>query len=602
MSSILYRISSVQPEAHLWDVQIDIPAIYSAQGLHLRLPNWIPGSYMIRDFARHIVEITARDTLGSVSLSKLNKSTWVLDAAQGDVSVLYRVYAFDLSVRGAFLDLLHGFFNPSSLCLQLLEAENAACEMSVERPAVESCALWRCATGAQALEIDAAGFGRYGFDSYADLIDYPVQMGELVSLEFSAADVPHQMVFNQGVRLDKERLRQDMIKICEQHISLFGRPAPMSRYLFMTHVSSSGYGGLEHRNSTALMCAHDDLPSEYMGETASAAYQRFLGLCSHEYFHSWNVKRMTPAVLQQATLEEEVYTPLLWFFEGITSYYDDLALLRSGVIGLQEYLSLLGQTITRVWRGQGRFRQSVSASSFDAWTRFYKQDENAANAIVSYYSKGSLVALCLDLELRKRSQNRLSLDHLMRHLWQAYLHDQQGHHEQSWLHGLQQLMPGESWAEVQNWVEGTDDPPLQALLEQGGVQVHWRSRAGFKDSGGQAEEKTATVELGAIVAAEHERILIKTVQENGAAMTAGLSVGDELVALNGRRCGLSQIEQALQQAKAGEVWQWHVFRDHQMLHLPMTLKPAETTTCWLSCDEPAALWQGWLLNGASRDE
>lgn len=593
MVAIQYQISSLRPQAHLWDVRLKINKP-NPEGQILRLPNWIPGSYMIRDFARHIIEIKASDEKGPIQLVKLDKSSWQAAPCSSELTLSYRVYSFDLSVRGAFLDLQHGFFNPTSLCLEVMGQSDQACELEILKPEHRQSKNWTCATAASPKQVQSDGFGTYVFSQYQDLLDHPFQLGELVSLEFMAAEVPHRMVFNQGTLLDKARLQQDMQKICEQHIDLFGRPAPMQSYCFMTHVSSQGYGGLEHRNSTALMCSDKDLPLATMGEQASEAYQRFLGLCSHEYFHSWNVKRMAPAVLLQANLQDEVHTPLLWFFEGVTSYYDDLALVRSGCIEINSYLKTLGQTITRVWRGRGRLRQSVAESSFDAWTRFYKQDENAANAIVSYYTKGSIVALCLDLEIRRRTQNRLSLDDLMRALWQRYLGDQPGHEPDTWLVTLQSLLPGEDCSEMKLWVESCEDPPLESLLQQAGVLLHWRCRNGFSDAGGQAQERLPEVDLGAILVKESGNLVVKVVNELGSAVEAGLAVGDQIVALDGRQLDMPEVEEKLLHAKIGERWQLHWFRDRKLMQGEIELQAAEATTCWLECPNSADLLPGWL--------
>jgi predicted metalloprotease with PDZ domain len=230
------------------------------------------------------------------------------------------------------------------------------------------------------------GFGRYRAQGSADLIDHPVEMGDFLHTQFLAAGTPHEIAIYGRHRADLGRLSRDLQKVCEEHANLFGE-LPPDRYLFLMMVVGQGYGGLEHRDSTSLICSRADLPVPGQTEVTEG-YRRLLGLCSHEYFHLWNVKRIQPARIQSSDLSGEVHTRLLWAFEGFTSYYDDLALVRCGLITERDYLDLLAQTITRVMRVNGRTKQSVAESSFDAWTKFYKQDENAPNAIVSYYAKG----------------------------------------------------------------------------------------------------------------------------------------------------------------------------------------------------------------------
>jgi len=423
--SVQYRIVPVDPALHLFDVTLII-AKPAADGQLVSLPAWIPGSYMIREFARNIVNMSARCDGRKLRLTKLDKHSWQAAPCKGELQIQYQVYAWDLSVRAAHLDQTHGFFNGTSVFLKVHGKESLPHIVDIQPPEGDAYATWRVATSLPEHKARRHRFGTYIASDYDELIDHPVEMGEFELIRFDAQGVPHEMAITGRVpALDKVRLAEDLKKICESQIAFFepaSKAAPMDRYVFLTLAVGDGYGGLEHRASTALICARNDLP--VIGQTEmSDAYRGFLGLCSHEYFHTWNVKRIKPAVFAPYDLSQENYTTLLWLFEGFTSYYDDLMLLRAGVIDSGAYLKLIEKTINNVHRGSGRLKQSVAESSFDAWTKYYRQDENAPNAIVSYYAKGSLVALLLDLVIRRDTQGRRSLDDVMRALWRSYGRD-----------------------------------------------------------------------------------------------------------------------------------------------------------------------------------
>ena len=380
----------------------------SEQEAVLNLPAWIPGSYMIRDFARNIVSLHVISGGNTPEVTKLDKQSWRLDGCEGEVSVHYQVYANDLSVRSAHVDNTHAYFNGTSVFLRLEGSEQEPHLVTIE-PSDQLPAGARVATTMPAVRTGKSGYGDYSAHNYEALIDYPVEIAQLDECTFSVGNVEHRLAIYGRHDCDFDRLARDLARICSVHAGLFGE-LPIEHYLFLVTVVGDGYGGLEHRDSTSLICSRKELPARQPDSDSkvSKEYRRFLGLCSHEYFHLWNVKRIRPEVLKRARLDQEVHTSLLWSFEGITSYYDDLALARSGVIGPEAYLEQLCEVVTRVMRGKGRFRQSVAASSFDAWTKFYKQDANAANAIISYYTKGALIALTLVWQIPDGASLRLA--------------------------------------------------------------------------------------------------------------------------------------------------------------------------------------------------
>ena len=565
--SVHYRIVPIDPVMHLFEVTITInkPA---AEGQLFSLPAWIPGSYMIREFARNIISISASSEGRKLRLKKLDKHTWQASPCKGALEMTYQVYAWDLSVRAAHLDQTHGFFNGTSVFLKAHGKEELPHIVDIQAPEGEAFADWLVATSLRELKARRHRFGTYIADDYDELIDHPVEMGEFELISFQAHGVPHEMAITGKVPgLDVKRLASDLKKICEEQIAFFepnSKAAPMPRYVFLTLAVGEGYGGLEHRASTALICARNDLP--VLGQTElTDGYRGFLGLCSHEYFHTWNVKRIKPAAFAPYALDQENYTTLLWLFEGFTSYYDDLILLRSGVIDTSAYLKLLEKTINGVHRSRGRLKQTVAESSFDAWTKYYRQDENAPNAIVSYYAKGSLVALLLDLVIRRDTRGRRSLDDVMRALWRRY-----GRHFYSAGggigvedHELEALFDEVTGLELKSVfdlaVRGTRDLPLVDAFASMGITLTNQSKANKLSLNVRVQQDGGLCKLA-------------SVHETGAAHQAGLSAGDTLVAIDGLRVTGSNLDGLLQRYRVGDVVEIHAFRRDELMIFDVTLE------------------------------
>lgn len=580
MTPIRYAIAPLQPEAHLFAVTVTVDTPDPA-GQVFTLPAWIPGSYMIRDFARNIVRIRADAGGATVPLTKLDKQTWQaapLDVGAGPLVLSYEVYAWDLSVRSAHLDTTHGFYNGSSVFLRVVGQDAQPCLVDIHPPAGEQYAGWRVATSLPEARGPGGarryGFGRYQAADYDDLIDHPVEMGTFALASFRACGAQHDVVFTGRVpNLDLPRICRDLKQICEAQIRLFeprSARAPFldsnRRYVFMTMVTTDGYGGLEHRASTALMCARGDLPVRGNAET-SEGYRTFLGLCSHEYFHTWNVKRIKPAAFVPYQLAQETYTPLLWLFEGFTSYYDDLILARTGLVSTSQYVEMLTKTWNGVLRGNGRTKQSVADSAFDAWTKYYRQDENAPNAIVSYYTKGSLVALALDLTIREKTAGRKSLDDIMRALWQRYGRGfyapgatQRGVTEAEVYALFDEVTGLRLGTLLRALTDGTGEIPLPALLRAFGIQA---VKADAPKQGGAA--------LGIKTRNEDGWVRVSQVLDGGAGQAAGVSAGDLLVALDGLRLAPGQLEKQLARYRPGDTVELHVFRRDELQVLPVTL-------------------------------
>ena len=553
---------------------------------------------MIRDFARHVVSLGARANGKRVEVSRFDKSTWLCGPCEGPLEIEYEVYAWDLSVRGAHLDTTHGYFNGTCVFLLPLGHEQTPCTVELQHPRGERYSEWRVATSMERLDAAPHGFGTYRAGSYDELIDHPVEMGRFELGVFDVCGVPHEVAITGRHRADLPRLYDDLRTLCEHHVRFFGEPAPMDRYLFQVTAVDDGYGGLEHRASTSLLCSRGDLPKP--GEKpVTEAYRRFLGLCSHEYFHTWNVKRIKPAAFSPYRLDRETHTRQLWVFEGITSYYDDLALCRCGLVSREDYLDVLAKTVTRVCRGRGRFRQSVADSSFDAWSRFYKQDENSPNAIVSYYAKGSLVALALDLLLRHESNGKCSLDSVMRELWRRFGQPGVGLPEGGFERLAEDVSGHDLGAYFQAWVYGTDDLPLAELLAGFGVTMTLRAANGPSDGGGRSAGGKPEPYLGVRTVADPAGARVEQVFDDGPAQRAGIAPGDVLIAVEGLRAGHQTLGALIAELSGGDAVVVHGFRRDELLRFELrAAEPPENTVTLTLADfatpEIIARRDAWL--------
>ncbi len=600
--AVHYAIVPKNPEAHLFEITCTV-AQPDLQGQNFSLPAWIPGSYLIREFARHIVTLEATCKGKPVKTSKLDKHTWQCAPCKGALTLTYEVYAWDLSVRGAHLDTTHGFFNGTSVFLMAHGLAQQAHKIEIKPPAGKQYKDWRLATAMTRDGAKEFGFGTYRADNYDELIDHPVEMGDFDLVSFRAGGVPHHIAVTGLHDADLDRLARDVKKICDYQIDFFhdGDKPPMNRYVFLVTAVGEGYGGLEHRASTALLCSRNDLPQKNR-KIISDSYRKFLGLASHEYFHTWNVKRIMPAAFQPYNLAQENYTSLLWMFEGLTSYYDDLVLVRCGLVSAEEYLQLIGETITRVLRAGGRLKQSVAESSFDAWTKFYRPDENSHNAGVSYYAKGALVGLALDLHIRHESKNKKSLDDVMRALWDFFGAKSIGVPED----GFEELAQKESGLDLKSFfdhaVRGTVDLPLRDLLENFGVDYELRAAESEADKGGKTGKKNLRprVTLGAKIGGSHEAKLLQ-VYDGGAAQVAGLSADDNIIAIDGLRVNAATLEKMLGRKAVGDIVVMLAFRRDELMAFDVTLQAAPKDTCELRLKEKlgaqqAKLRKSWLEN------
>jgi len=538
LPAVHFHVELPQPQSHRFQVTLTLAR--PAERQRVSLPVWIPGSYLVREFARHLSGLSASQGGRACTVRALDKCSWEVGCAADDPAPLqlcYEVYAFDRSVRTAWLDSQRGFFNGSSLFLSCAGREDAPQRVTLGALP----AGWDVATGLPEVH-GADGAPGWMAPDYDALIDHPVELGTFWRGHFEAGGVPHEFVVaGAPPGFDGERLLADTRRICEAQMRFWQgceRPA-FERYVFLLNAVDDGYGGLEHRNSTALICNRRDLlrrastaASEAKPAASSDGYVTLLGLISHEYFHTWNVKRLRPVEFTRYDLTRENHTELLWFFEGFTSYYDDLFLVRGGLIDEARYVKLLAKAVNQVLGSPGRAVQSVAEASFDAWTKYYRPDENSANATISYYSKGALVALALDLTLR--SEGPGTLDAVMRGLWRRACArseaaggapGQGGPIDEADIAALLREVGGRDFApELADWVHGTGELPLERLLAA--VALRWNREA-----------PTLAQKLGARSSDGPGGPTVQSVLRGGWAERVGLAAGDELLALDGWRLG-----------------------------------------------------------------
>jgi len=604
---INYIVSIENTNSHLIDLRMTVKQPLQ-KGQEFWLPNWIPGSYMIRDFARNIITLSGKQNNRIVKMSKISKSVWRLEEDVGHIEIDYQIYAWDLSVRSAHFDDQHCFFNGTSTFLTVRGLEDSPHLVKIIKPSFAKDKDWKVATSMPILKIDISGFGEYQNSNYAELIDHPFEITDFIESKFVVDDVEHRMIFAEAPEnIDLKRIAKDVQRICQYQCDFFAdQKPPFAQYLFMTFVQKRGFGGLEHMSSTALHCSHSDLPKIGDDPTKKTEdYQKFLALCSHEYFHCWNVKRIKPARFEIYKLQQEVHTELLWFFEGITSYYDELFLVRSGVVTPQNYLDMLAKNITRYMRGKGRQKQSVTESSFDAWTKFYKQDENAPNAIVSYYVKGGLVAFCLDFEIRRLTNKNRNLDDLMRMVWRKHGKSGVGVNE----NGIQKLAEDLVGSCMQDFFKSilysTQELDLQGLLNHLGINYQLLPESKQMDKGGYVKspvERNATCSLNITHRENPVGAEIVTVLEGGCAANIGLSNKDIVIALDGYRVDSRELDKRIADYPLESHIQISFFRRDKLYHRNCELIASEANTCYLSFKEsqPSSIFNDWMNPTATK--
>ena len=577
---IHYQVTIENAHAHLWRIVLFIHHPRSKQ--KFQLPVWIPGSYLVREFSKQLSGLEATQDGKPIAVKQLDKCTWVSESKNNKpMQLQYFVHAHDHSVRTAWLDAHRGFFNGTSMFVQVLGQTHDSISLELIPP--EHTSEWQVATSLDSVRVNGAGFGTYHAQNYDELADSPFELSDFSRTDFAVQKTKHQIVVTGAApSFDAQRLRQDVERICQTIVHFWhksGSP-PFASYVFLLNAVADGYGGLEHRNSTALLCRRTDLP-KHSEKHRSDDYIGLLGLFSHEYFHAWNVKRLRPSNYLSYNYQSEQYTDMLWFFEGFTDYYDNLLVCRAELISPALYLKLLTKSIQQYLQTPGRQAQSVADASMEAWTKYYRPDSNTPNITVSYYTKGSLIALCLDLSLRQMGH---SLDEVMRELW---LQSQGGPISENDLLQALQAISGKSWRKtLHSWVHTIEELPLAEVLNKQGVGV-------------QYEALPLAQQIGIRVKEDHS-VHIHTVLRDSVAELAGFSPGDEWLGIeigrgkNLRSWRLQRLDQLNLLLGKNKECKALVARDGQLLRLNLDLSVTNPLNLWrLHIEDPVKVGS-WL--------
>ncbi len=564
---IEYTVRIPSPASHHVDVSLRLGA--APDGMVVWMPTWTPGSYLIREFARNIRELVAHGADGTVfRVEREDKNSFRVHATPGaPVEVDYRLYAFEQSVRTSYVVEDNALLNSHSVFLGVRGMDEVQHRVVLELPAG-----WEVAT---ALARDGDGH-RFTAPSYHDLNDAPIQCGRFDRVTFSAAGRPHEVVVVGGGNHDLEGIAGDTTRLVEAAARMLGG-LPYERYVFLVQNGGSGRGGLEHRDSSVLQFPR-------FAYADKKTYHDFLTLVAHEHFHAWNVKRTKPRDFTPYDFDAETYTRLLWVCEGVTAYYDELLPVRAGVVTREAYLRRLGEEITRYRRTPGRRRQSLAEASMLAWIQLYRPDEDSRNAGVSYYQKGSLVALLLDVEIRRASHDARSLDDVLRELFARYPERSPGFTEEEFESLASEVSGVPLAAFFARHVRGTDELDFEGALAHYGLVLerHEASRPSTYDL------------LGARIPKGGARLVIESVDADGPAAAAGLSARDEIIAVGGYRVGEGALAARLAGIGPGRTAAITIFRDDRLATMEVTLSPSPSRPWRIRESEPSARREAWF--------
>jgi len=518
--TVHYTIQIKNPNSHVAEVLMEISGIKD-KTIDIKMPVWTPGSYMVREFERNILSVTAKNGGQNLKLEKTEKNNWKIDlkGAQS-VQVSYAIYCFENTVRTSYIDGDHAFLLMTSCLMYSGNTSANAGKLKLIYPAQWSKVSTTLPKTAE---------NEFSFSNYDELVDSPIEIGNHEELTFEVAGVPHKAAMVGLNNCNKEKFTADLKKICETMHNIIGAH-PCKSYLFVIHHVEEGGGGLEHANSCVVQMPRFNYSNP-------DKYKSFLGLCAHEYFHLWNVKRIRPAALGPFDYNKENYTHLLWVAEGITSYYDELALYRAGYINQAEYLKALSGTLNATLNRIGGSLQSLHEASFDAWIKEYRPNENSSNSNISYYLKGAAVAALLDIEILSATEGKKGLDDLMRYLYnEFYIKQNRGFSDNEFYEAVN-TVAGKP-LDIREWVEEPNSEKTQASIRI----ILKKVACGLED-----KSKANTLYTGINTEIKGEKLLVKSVEDLSPAMMAGLQFGDELIAVNYLRIKLS-LEDAIKNA------------------------------------------------------
>ena len=567
-----YTISMEAPQTHYFEVEMTLTDI-KQRYLDLKMATWTPGSYLIREYARNIETLSATSRDKALKAEKINKNTWRVyanNAAQ--VKVKYRLYAYELTVRTNFLDASHGYINGAATFLYLDKKQNLPSTLTVN-----TYQDWKeISTGLRPVGADKWVLQ---IPNYDILVDSPIEIGNQEIFSFRAAGVQHQVALYGNPLYNQERLKADMIKVTEAATGVVG-VNPNKNYTFIVHVVPGGGGGLEHLNSTSLQAS----PFAF---TTENGYKNFLGLVAHEYFHLWNVKRIRPVALGPFDYENENYTHMLWVSEGITSYYSPVLLRVADVYSPEQFLNVAASSIAAIENIPGNKIQSAAESSFDAWIKNYRPNENSNNATISYYSRGAVIGNLLDLEIIAATEGQKSLDDVFRYLWTEYYDKRKRGYTDVEFQQAVERIAGHSLEDFfRNNIYGTQTFDYDKFFRYAGLRL-------VDKNAGQ----TKTF-LGANTSAATGKLLVTSVLRDSPAWNNGLNVNDELISLNGYRIG-TDLNNLLTLYKPQDKVKLTIGRAGKLLDLDVTLGNDPTANFALeklpdSTPEQQVVYQKWL--------
>ena len=574
--AIHYQVAMPQPQSHMFEVVLQLKD-YSLPVLDLKLPVWTPGSYLVREYAKHLQDFSAQAGEQSLNWRKLNKNHWQIDTSATDktvgdtITVRYRIFAAELSVRTNHLDATHGYFNGAALFFRMPGFEKQPIRVTILPPQPK----WHVTTPLPPVIDQPNTFQAADFDT---LVDSPFEIGSHEVNHFEFLGKSHELaIWGQG-NVCSKRMIPDIQKIIQVESELFGG-LPYDRYVFLLHLSTQGNGGLEHKYACSL-----NYPR--FGFRAKDKYERFMQLVAHEFFHLWNVKRIRPKALEVFDYDKENYTPSLWFSEGTTSYYDQVIPFRAGIYDAKSFLNGLSKEITRFQTTPGRQVQPLSESSFDAWIKLYRPDANSSNSQISYYLKGEMVSFLLDLLIRRHG-NKRSLDDVMLKMWQQFGQAEIGFTPKQ----LQEVIESVAGMDLDDffkrYVDGTEELPFNQYLEPFGLQLVGE------------EEEEPVPHLGVKAQTENGRELIKFVEVGSPSQQAGIDAGDELLAIDGIRVTAQQLSDRLKDYQPSDTIQVTVFHQDELRNYPVTLAAPRPSRYQLISLEQVSTTQkqnfeGWL--------
>ena len=550
---------------------------------------WTPGSYRIRDYARFVEGFEASSDQGRVfPVEKLDKSTFRIDlgGCQGEtadsVVVRYQVYAWEQTVRTSHVDDQHAFIHGAGTFFAVRDEAQWPIRVRLRRPDG-----WRTATelppveerqGAAIIDDDGDCFEAADYDT---LVDSPIDVGKFRMLVFEARGLPHRAVIcGEPGNLDLGSFQADLVSIIEATASVFPSPPPLNRYTFIIHVVPDGGdgGGLEHLNSCAIQCRRHAFKPR-------AAYEDFLSLCAHEYFHVWNGKRLRPHALGPFNYLQEVPCGELWFVEGMTAYYDELLLRRAGLVTRERYLERLLDKMLRLSDQPGRCHESLEEASFDAWIKLYQRTERSPSSQVSYYLKGELVAATLDLTIRSRTQGRRSLDDVLGWLFDRHAPPSPGYTSRQLHDAFDQAVGLELGDVLERLVQRPGEDGLREALALAGFRLKKRKASDRPAPPGKPSRPLAGLDVHLRPGSDRARIA--AVLDGGAGLAAGLSAGDEIIAVDGQRVDSQSLGTRLQERSPGEGVRLSLFRRDRLRQITVLLSPVSSPALEAVPDEDA---------------